>query len=443
MATPSSDLSLETHLSQIRPRLNHLDSERLARQSGFLKRAPRKIKIPDWLAGLIALGADSRLSLERIAATIALAAATPYSKQALSKRVTAAIEFFLALVATSLLGQAFSSVKKRGFLRPFNRVLLHDSTTASLPAALASAFPGSRNQRKKKPATLKIQFIVDLLGSAVVHWSLSGFTRNDQAAAPDILQVAQPKDLIIRDLGYFVLKVFRELSDRGVYFLSRCRHGLLMWDAQTGKKLDLVKLLKANSCLDRQVLVGEEKVPLRVVARPVPAAVANERRRKARLNRDRRLKPSEERLFLMGWNIFVTNVPLALWPPEALYCVYRVRWRVETIFKAWKSHLKLLELNTCNPRMVRLSALTKLLYCMIVVRYCDTLESLCGAVEHVSLLRLARIMSQCACLFAAAILQLTPQEWVDHQLRKHVFYEKRTDRINFYQLLQSVQDGLG
>ncbi|MBE0544218.1 MAG: transposase [Verrucomicrobia bacterium] len=43
----------------------------------------------------------------------------------------------------------------------------------------------------------------------------------------------------------------------------------------------------------------------------------------------------------MGWTIVLTNVPRAVWPAKALAPLYRLRWRSEMIFKAWKSHLGL------------------------------------------------------------------------------------------------------
>ena len=244
-------------------------------------------------------------------------------------------------------------------------------------------------------------------------------------------------------MGFFSLKVFRSLDQLGAFFLTRCRHGLNFYDPETGGKLDWIKLLKAQTRFDERVLVGEEKVELRLVAEPVSVAVANERRRQAHKNRDQRLKPSLERLFLMGWNIFLTNVPAAVWPPKALFWVYRLRWRIEIIFKAWKSHLRFIEFNKRNELMVRLSVLTKLLFCMMVAKFSDTLESLCGQERHVSLLRVARIVGQCACLFAAAVLRMTPEQWMAHQIREHIFYEKRSDRKNFYELIEFVDSGLG
>jgi len=96
-----------------------------------------------------------------------------------------------------------------------------------------------------------------------------------------------------------------------------------------------------------------------------------------------------------------------------------------------------------NEIMVRLSILTKLLFCLLVARFSETLESRCGLQRHVSLLRVARILNQGACLFAAAVLRLTPEQWLAHQIQNHIFYEQRPDRKNFYELFLFVDAGLG
>ena len=442
MSTPSPDLVLKSLFQDIRPRLDQLPAESFARASGFLKRSPRKIPIPALLAALVALGSETVLSLERIAKVIGLAANVPYSTQAFHERLSSRIEGFLTRVAAALLQHRAGPAGQRGWLSSFPRVLLQDSTCEPLPEHLARPFPGSKNQRRRQRGTLKLQFITDLLGGSVLHWALSGFTRNDQAASVDILQIAQAGDLVLRDLGFFSLKVFRSLDLFGAYFLSRCKQGLNFYDPETGQKWDLIRHLKAHPRWDGWVLVGEDKVRLRLVVEPVSEAVANERRRKARLNRDQRLHPGKESLFLMGWNMFLTNVKADVWPPKALFWVYRLRWRIEIIFKSWKSHLRFIEFNKRNDLMVRLSVLTKLLYCMLVAKCSDTLESLCGRQQHVSLLRVARVVGHCACLFAAAVLQLTPAQWMAHQVRQHIFYEQRSDRKNFYELIKFVDSGL-
>jgi len=120
-------------------------------------------------------------------------------------------------------------------------------------------------------------------------------------------------------------------------------------------------------------------VRARLVALPAPEAVANERRRRARANRDQRLNPGREHLFLMGWSIFLTNVSREVWPAQSLAMVYRLRWRIEIIFKAWKSHLGLRQFNARSASLLRLSVMTKLLFCVSVYRFCQALELLVRA----------------------------------------------------------------
>lgn len=431
--------TLESNLHHLKKQLELADLSTLARQCGFLRRLPRKIPVPKFVTGLVALAAETVLCLERVATVIGLAAGSSYSKQALHERLGIKLELFLAQVATALFGQLSQPIQNQGYFAPFHRVLLHDSTVQSLPEHLAGVFPGPANGGKRPFASLKLQFVCDLLHAKVLHLSLSGFRRNDQAASPDIVPLLKPGDLIIRDLGYLVLKVLEQISLKGAYFLSRYRHGFLLYDPHTQEPLNLAAQLRTTGFLDREVLLGKEKLLVRLVACPVPEALANERRRKARNNRDRRLHPSPERLFLLGWNIFLTNVPRSLWPAKALQPIYRLRWRIEIIFKAWKSHLRFGELNCRTADLLRLSVMTKLLFCIAVYRLCDDLELLGDGQRHVSLLRLAHILGVCSCWFATAFLGIPVAQWLDCQLRNHLYYEIRKDRKNFYQLLADTR----
>jgi hypothetical protein len=261
----------------------------------------------------------------------------------LNERLSDRIQPFLAEVITASLGQLSHSVDTSRLLASFARVLVQDSTVEKLPKHLAHLFPGGGNQHGGDYANLKIQWICDLKNSAVEHVSLSGFTRNDQAAAPDILEVAQAGDLVLRDLGYLVTTLLPQMTDRGISFLSRHRHGTNFYDPQTGQLFDLAAHLRRCPTLDCQLLLGPERAPVRLVALPVPPEVANLRRHRAKASARRRHRspPGKEHLFLMSWNLFLTNVPASIWPPKALVAVYRLRWRIEIVFKTWKSHLGL------------------------------------------------------------------------------------------------------
>ena len=382
--------------------------------------------------------------MELIASVIGLAADTTYTKQALSQRLSHDIESFLALVITALFGQRSQSVHTSQAFASFERVLVQDSTVENLPKHLAKLFPGAGNQHGHDYAALKIQWTCDLKNSAVAQVSLSGFTRNDQAAAPDILQSARHGDLVIRDLGYLTTPVMAEMVQEQISFLTRHRHGINLYDPQSGEPLDLKAELKSCGRLDRQVLLGPERVPVRLVALPVPEEVANLRRHRAKTSAQRRHRspPSPAHLFLMGWNLFLTNVPASVWAPKTLVAVYRLRWRIEIIFKTWKSHLGLRQFNCHTAALLQLSVMTKLLFCVTVCQLCDVLELNCAADEHVSLLRLGHILGHCACWFSAAVLDISVSQWMEFYLSRHVLYEQRKDRKNYYELLSQAGKAL-
>jgi hypothetical protein len=149
--------------------------------------------------------------------------------------------------------------------------------------------------------------------------------------------------------------------------------------------------------------------------------------------------PSAQRLFLLGWTVLITNVPRSLWPTPVLAAVYRLRWRIEMIFKAWKSHLGLRHLHCRSAKVLRLAVMTKLLFCVLVYWCCHSLELLCGrSGRQVSLQRLARIISAFACLIEAKLLRTSPKRLWEYSLAQHIFYEQRKDRKNFCELFAEI-----
>lgn len=173
--------------------------------------------------------------------------------------------------------------------KSFGRVILQDSTIIGLPARMAKHFPGAANQTGKPIAGMRIQAFFDLLSESCLGFSISPFTRNDQKASADVLDFAQAGDLVIRDLGYSSLAVFHRLKQAGIHLLSRLRYRTCIFDEE-GNPVNLLERLQREGSLDTMLCIGsEERLPIRLIAVPVPEAIAAERRRKARLNRDRRL----------------------------------------------------------------------------------------------------------------------------------------------------------
>lgn len=347
-ASPSPDLGLlETALPDAATLLS------LARLNGFVRRRLRRLDLRGFICSCVLLALEKCSSLRTQAVLVGMCSSTTISKQGLHKRLGARVAPFLqACVSAALvrrLARHWPSLK----LVSFARVLIQDSTCLPLAPALAKRFPGAANQSGQVQAGLRVQCLYELLGERFVWFRVGAFTRNDQAAAGEVLSSLQPDDLLIRDLGYFGLESMRGIASAGAFFLSRLRYAVKLFDAETTAPLDLARLLRPGMALERPVRLGfDGRLAARLIAVPLPEAVANERRRKARADRDRRLRHCDDYLYLLGWTLLVTNAPAERLSGDLANRLYRLRWRIEIVFKAWKSHWRLERLASVGPRQV-------------------------------------------------------------------------------------------
>ena len=402
------------------------------RACGFLRRQSRKVNPGNFLLTTCLFGLQNRCSLASFAQVWASLTGQCLSKQAVKKRFGGRAVLFLQGVLQSVLASTLTDklLPCRARLAGFNRILLQDSTCLKLPAKLAGLFPGPANQTRSELASLKIQATLDLRKNQWVSFQLTPFIVNDQRAAPEILAPLQATDLVIRDLGYFVLEVFKQIHEKGAYFLSRFRYGLAVALPASQGRVSLLQTLQQSGPLwDQPVLLGAEKLPVRLIAVRLPPKQVAERRRKARRDRDRRLNHSQDYFQLLAWNIFVTNVPASLLDATTLIQLYTLRWRIETVFKAWKSHFQLQALTEVSAEQLLIVILGKLIWiCWFSVHWTE----LTASGQNISLLKLADWWAK----FAIALL-MNPQNASHSFLLTHLIYycryEKRKDRKNFLQ----------
>lgn len=415
----------------------------LARQTGFCRRRAQKLSPLLFLQASVLLLSQGAVSLRRWAILAGLLGGLTLSKQALWERLTVRAVAFLQAVLAACIGRVVTPPTRTppAALRHFGRVLLQDSTTLRLGTRLAAFFPGSANQRGAKNGLLKIQSLYDLVSQRFVAFRLSGFRRNDQAAAGDVRHVVRTGDLVLRDLGYFVIQSLEQIQAAGGFFLSRLRLDTSLWNAAGAEPLDLLKGLRRHGQWDREVRLGrDQKLAVRLVAVPLPAAVAAERRRRAKQNRDRRCRPNARHLALLGWAIFVTNVPPEKMTARTVAQVYGLRWRVETIFKAWKSHFRLTEVPCGGVSALEAMIYARLIFLTVWARACGQgwLEPWREeAAPPRSLLKVAALVGD-------YVLVLCWQAWGHdlhrnwiRQLRYHTAYEPR-HRISFPEKLMKL-----
>jgi hypothetical protein len=307
-------------------------------------------------------------------------------------------------------------------------VFIQDSTTIKLSARLAAVFPGSSNHCGTKNGELKIQAVYELLSQRFVHFGLSGFTRNDQAATHDILPLIQRADLVLRDLGYFVVERFERIAHQGAFFLSRLRLDTKLYDPRTGGELNLPGQLKRQGSLARQVLLGSRRMPVRLVALKLPPQVAAERRRKARMNRDKRCHPSARSLQLLGWAIFITNVPRKNCSAKTIAEIYGLRWQIESLFKVWKSHFRITEVPSGSESQLLVVIYARLVFITVlaqVVRL-NWLDPWTGKGPAASLFKIAALLGDFFLPLCLEAWNIRRRNTLIEQFDYHGRYDRRS-----------------
>jgi hypothetical protein len=234
--------------------------------------------------------------------------------------------------------------------------------------------------------------------------------------------------------------LFLSIENFGV--ISRMKKHVNIFSKKDEQTIDLAKMLKKRGNWDIEVFLGEkEKSPVRLIALPVKEEIASERRRKARTNRDKRCS---EHLYLLGWELFITNVGKEVLSPKDIAELYFIRWRIEIIFKSWKSYFKITEI----PKDANKIRVESFIYCMLIFivlfqvhfynYYLSKLKSRALPSEEISLLRLMQFMIS---NIDVVLQPYSTESWrnenlIMNQINYYCQYESRKDRANFSQQLR-------
>ena len=364
------------------------------------------------------------------------------SKQALWKRVSAALTQFLLAILFDILGEQSSSIheqaKRQSSLKSYKRVLLQDRTAIALPDCLNWCFPGNVSKGKKK-AQLKIQVIYDLLSNRFIHFEITSYAANDQSKSKDILSIAAGEDLVIRDLGYFVLNCLDEMVVRNISFISRLRFGVKIYSIATGQEINLSKVLRKEGKFDQWVLIGrDQKLKVRLVILQLPQEQANLRRKRAKENRDKRLNHNAAYYEMLEYNLFITTEEETVFTAKQIAQLYGWRWRIESIFKCWKSHFNLQKIIPQNGSLTkeRAEAIVYMMLIFILLLQVTTYHYVLLATEKIencciSLMKL--------CKYIAGNIELFLTDSLTSIMPKILYYccyDKRCDRKTFVQKIK-------
>jgi len=340
----------------------------LAEKSLFMKRQFKKISPFTFVAGLSCGALGTSPSLNTIAETMAAFTGKLISKQAVAKRISHHAVKFLKLVLKAVVAYPLKIDIQQldQTLLLFKHVWLADSTSIKLDPSLVDIFPGSRNQTQKQSAILKIQLCYDIISGTLGGISTSAYTRNDQKASHDIFAIAQPGDLVIRDLGYLTMASLQKMIAIGIFFISRLSSQIAIFDLN-GNPIDLLKHLKKHRTMDCDVLVSAAcKIRMRIIAIPVDREITKRRIQKAKADRNTRTNHSDQYYELLGWSIYITNVPAEMIPANLAFLIYSIRWKIEIIFKIWKSYFHIAQIQKGSVYYVQCLIYAKLIMIILI-----------------------------------------------------------------------------
>lgn len=327
--------------------------KRMQRMTGFVQRVS-KFDGPAFVQTLV-FGwlANSAATLENLAQT-ALSLGVPISAQGLAQRFTESGARLLQSTLEAAVIQVFQSEPAAlPLLQRFTGVYLLDSTQIALPSELAAQWPGCGGGHSATDgrAALKLQVGWDFRSGALQGPFLQAGRTSDRTSPTQRLALPAGS-LRLSDLGYFDLRVWRDLTAHRTYWLTRWMAGTQIFEP-SGTAVNLVRWLarQGGPIVDCAVHVGAEvHLAARLVAFRAPPAVVRRRRQSLKKEARRKGQPvSAERLALAAWTLVLTNVPPDQLSPAEIGVLLRLRWQIELLFKLWKSQGRLDESRSGAP----------------------------------------------------------------------------------------------
>jgi hypothetical protein len=136
----------------------------------------------------------------------------------------------------------------------------------------------------------------------------------------------------------------------------------------TKKPIDITSELEKNSNLDIIVeLNNKKRTRVRLITSKVSEDVANNRRRKAK--KENKTKPSKGYLKQQGWTIYLTTIPKEEADFTSIFNIYSLRWRIEIIFKSWKSNIGFSKIHNVSNIQLHVILLARFIMVIIITQY--------------------------------------------------------------------------
>jgi len=233
--------------TQISVKLSRLPIQKLALACKFNVHVDVKITSTAYVYSFFKMLSKGQNTLSCWSGELSCVLAKVVSKSGLVNKLQyPQVDFAKKLLEELLARKTFTGSSKHlrsCLLSHFECVFVEDSVCLSLPKVLHEIFPGSYS-KTGHAATARIQYRIDIQDGSTNRLEVQSFRDNDAKFSGDILTVLKPNDLVIRDLGYWSLKVFKQIVKKKAFLLTRLRFGTNLYEVDTEVSIDLNEQLK-------------------------------------------------------------------------------------------------------------------------------------------------------------------------------------------------------
>lgn len=294
------------------------------------------------------------------------------------------------LAQAGLAAQAPGLRMPKGQLSKFQEVLAIDASVLRLHQLLARSFSACRTNHSKSAA--KLHVVMNVCDGSARRVKLTGERTKDSTPWKRVGGWVRDR-LLLFDLGYVRYHLFHAIDANGGYFLTRMKKNanpLIVGVNRSwaGRSRDVVgvKLQDALPGLRRSVL--DVQVRLKFKKRTY-------RGKQSWTTRDFRLVAlrNEES---GRYHVYLTNIPVEDLDAEQVGETYALRWQVELLFKAMKSHGHLDQLPSSKECVVSCFVWASVLGVVVSQALYRAIRETVPEDRYMPLLRWAALFSRCA-----------------------------------------------
>jgi putative transposase len=275
-------------------------------------------------------------------------------------------------------------------LASFRELLALDSTVVRLHALLSQSYGACRTNHTK--AAAKLHVVMNIRDGAPSQVKLTPERVHDRVPWRRVGPWLQGC-LLLFDLGYFCYQLFDRIDHHGGFFLTRLKANanpriVAVHRQWRGRSIPLLgkRLKEVLPTLKRQVL--DVEVEVQFLRRPY----LGHQSRAWRAFRLIALRNQETG----AYHLYLTNLPAWQLPAEDVQAVYALRWQVELLFKALKSHGRLEQLPSSKQAIVEAWLWASVLAAAASQALYRLIRRAVAAERFVPLLRWAAVFSRTA-----------------------------------------------